>query len=136
MKVIAESVSFANRGSALVHTGQGNDQLAMPHVVCMAEVGEEFPQDTGNFWTQSTIEVHSSADPKTTTTLTAHRRRAAYVFDAFLNGTLAADLSSTGTDYHCFGIRNRRLGQEREEDRSWVSSISFDAYCCGSDMSA
>lgn len=133
-KAVAETVSLSNRGGAVVHTGLASDQLALPFIVISAQPGEEFPQDSGNFFVASTVEVYSSADPKTSASLTSHRSRSAYVFDVFMGGTLAADLSSAVSDFTVLGIRNRQFIAERQEERHWVSGLQLDAYCCATDL--
>jgi hypothetical protein len=116
---------------ATVNTGIDDDALTLPAVIIIAETGEEFPLNTGNYKMRTTIRCRSNADD---TTLAAHRTFAATVFDSIKTDTLAADLSAAVPDFTAIGINEAVLTQTRQ-DRSWVSEMAVQVYCCAMSLS-
>jgi hypothetical protein len=130
MKLQAETVSLVNRGNALVRTGAGADDLALPRIVVESTQGEEIVVDTGNFEMTGRVMVYSDARAG----LDAHRDRLAYVRDAFMQDDLPDLLSALVSDFHCLGVHERQfLETERAEDHL-VGGFQFKAVCCASDL--
>lgn len=132
MKAQAETVSLANRGQAPVHTAVAADTLALPRIICRAEQGAEALLDSGNFEMEAAVDIYS--DARGDGSLTAHRSRVAYVFDAFMQDTLADILTAALADFTCIGVFGREMGLTEKEDDHWVTPFRFRAVCCGSDL--
>ncbi len=131
---VANAVPLADRGNATVYAGIDNESLPLPRIVVSAEQGDEFPLFTGNHNMQASVMVLSAADPKTDATVLAHRQRTGFVFDAFYSGTLAADLTSAVSDFHCLGVYGHQVSTQQTEDRHWTATLQFTAYCAPSDL--
>ena len=103
-----------------------NDQI-VPRCVIIGRNGNEFPQGSGNFTINCTVQVISKADDST---VQEHRNLCQSVIGKFNEDDFASQLSSQVSDFHCFGFSNR-TANEYIEDRAWVTEFSFDAYCAG-----
>lgn len=126
------SVSVRRNGEQIdvplaVFTGLGQDDKALPALTIAAVNGQEFPQGSGNFTLNITVMVASNADE---TDLLAHRQLCEDALAPLMDEDTAANLSAGGEDLGVMGISNRQSA-ERIEDRSWVTELQFDAYCCG-----
>lgn len=131
MKLLLDDISASNRGDASVFIGlDGAVDLPLPRIECYAEQGDEDPPNSGNFWTLSVVVIRSDADAA----IAVHQSRVGYVVDALWRDDLASALSAKVSDYHCLGIRNRRLGAQRKEGRELITEVQFEANTCGVDL--
>lgn len=110
-----------------VFTGLSQEEKALPSVTIAVLSGQEFPQDSGNFSMNVAVEVRSNADE---TDLVAHRQFCEDALEPVMQDDTADQLSQQNEDLGVMGISNRQ-SRERVEDRTWVTDLSFDAYCCG-----
>lgn len=110
-----------------VFTGLDGDEKVLPSVTVVAISGDEFPQDSGNFRMTVGVEVRTNADE---TSLTAHRAACENALLPLMQDDTAAQLGSEDEQLGVFGIYNR-ASSERVEDRTWVTVLTFDVYCCG-----
>lgn len=109
------------------NTGLADEDKAVPLVTVSALSGEEFPQSSGNFRLTFSAEIKSNADE---TTLEAHRALCDAALVPLMSDDSEAQLTSAAADFAVIGISNRQCN-ERIEDRSWVTQLQFEAYCCG-----
>ena len=130
LEAAALALLAANPISGLTgFAGQSASTHSRPALICKAEQGDEFPQGSGNFNMQLTLQVQSSADD---TTLAAHRNFFASVVDLFTDSTITTGLSAL-VDFHAIGTFNPRFNEEMQ-DRAYVSELAITVYCCGTDL--
>lgn len=110
-----------------VFTGLDDSEKALPSATVVALNGQEFPQGSGNFTLNVTVEIRSNADE---TDLTAHRQLCEDAIGPFMWDETPANLSSQSEELAVLGISNRS-SRERIEDRAWLTEFSFDVYCFG-----
>jgi 3-phosphoglycerate kinase len=91
-----------------VNTGQDDDTLALPNVICSVEQGNEEVIGLGNFRLVARVTVNSSSDDNT---LAEHRTRVATVFDAFINDAIHTTLSAAVSGFYAYEIWERRQGK-------------------------
>lgn len=113
-----------------IYTGQGDYDKTNPSLVVIAENGNEYPQGSGNFTVSVQCELRSTAE---TQGLPAWKTLCVDIFAILMNDTLAAQLSGEATNLFVLGITNRNLRSTIDENQ-WLSVLSFDAYCCRSDL--
>ena len=111
-------------------TGQSAATHSRPAMIAKAEQGDEFPQASGNFNMQLTLQVQSEAD---STTLATHRGYFGGVVDLFTDSAIAANLSAQATDFFAMGVFNPRYSHDVKE-RAFISELMITVYCCGSDL--
>lgn len=110
MKSVVDALALTGVTS---NTGQDDDTLALPNVICSVEqTGEEVPIGSGNFVLTGRATVNSSADDET---LAAHRARVATVFDAFMADNIGATLSAAVTDFYAYEPWGRGQGKITKE---------------------
>lgn len=126
LKVRAENGGF----EVSVYTGQGDEEKANPSLVIHAESGAEMPQDSGNFQVAVNIALRMTAE---TAELNVFNALARDVMGQFMVSELASVLSSEATDLHVFGITGREFRATVEESH-WMSTLTFTAYCCRTDL--
>ncbi len=117
----------------LVFTGTDDSTKTLPHALVVAQNGPEFPQGSGNFTLQLSVELRLSADD---TSVAQQRTAAGIVLGVFMSDDLATELGAATSDFGVFGISNRLAGGSRIEDRQWVSELSMDVYCCSQALTA
>lgn len=113
-----------------VFTGLEDEEQAVPCVNAFVLSGQEFPQGSGNFTMNVSVEVRSRSSE---TDLIAHRELCENALlplnqddtDAQIN----AKAAENGDDMGVMGISNR-ASRERVEEKQWVTEFTFDAYCC------
>ena len=110
-----------------VQTGLTQQDKALPSVTVAAITGNEYPQGSGNFTLSFSAELRSNADE---TTLEAHRAFCEAAIAPLMSDDTETQLTAAETDFGVLGISNRQCS-ERIEDRSWITALTFDAYCCG-----
>lgn len=121
----------------VVNTGQDDDDLDLPSVVCEVVGGnEEVVFDTGNFRSQVVVRVVTSA----TVTKADHQARAAAVFDTFISTDIASRLSAAVADFFVYEFRYQAPEIARREPRDentflYVSELTATVVWCGSDIS-
>lgn len=120
-----------------VTTGQDDDDLPLPSVVCsVVGAGEQVVLHSGVYRTPVVVRVTSSAK----VTLAEHRARAATVFDGFLQSDIASTLAAAVDDFHCYDVFHRAPEPTRKEPRGddafvFVTEMNMDVVWCGSDIS-
>jgi hypothetical protein len=110
-----------------IQTGLSDEDKATPSITFSAMNGQEFPQGSGNFTLTLTVDIKTSADA---TTLEAHRVLCEEALEPLMSDDTEAQLTAAEPDFGCMGISNRQCN-ERIEDRSWITTLQFDAYCMG-----
>lgn len=113
-----------------VFTGLEDEEQAVPCVNAFVLSGQEFPQGSGNFTMNVSVEVRSRSSE---TDLTAHRELCENALlplnqddtDAQIN----AKAAENGDEMGVMGISNR-ASRERVDEKHWVTEFTFDAYCC------
>lgn len=113
-----------------IFTGQSDYTKANPSLVIHAESGPEFPQGSGNFTVTVNCELRMLAE---TQELPEYRALSRDVLGQLMVSDLAEQLSSEATDLHVFGISNREFRNGTDENQ-WLSVLSFQAYCCRTDL--
>ena len=113
-----------------IFTGQSDFDKTHPSIVIHAELGQETPINSGNFMITVNCELRQSAE---TDDLPGFRALARSVYGQLMSDALQTELSSEATDLHVFGILNRQF-RETIDDTHWLSVLTFDAYCCRSDL--
>lgn len=127
-KTLVHALALSVADSALmVFTGISEEIKALPSVTMVAISGDEFPQDSGNFRITFTAVVATNAND---TTLAEHRQLCEDALAPLMDETTATDLSEAIEDFACMGISNRQ-SRGLKEDTTWITELSFDAYCCG-----
>lgn len=141
MKAVFEAAAVVapsdNEEGLIIATGLSFDDIGVPNVVFSCEsVGEEAVKGTGIFYCRGSVSVASHAKDAT---LAGHRDRVAKARDIFLDSAIAATLSAALSDFHCYDVRKhemRRDIEQREKVGAVVrNTLSFEAVCCGSDIS-
>jgi len=115
------------QGAITAFAGFDDNDQVIPRCVIIARTATEFPQGSGNFTINVTVQVYSKADD---TNVQEHRNLCASVIGKFNEDDFASQMSSQVDDFHCFGFSGRG-GNEFIEDRARVTEFSFDAYCAG-----
>jgi hypothetical protein len=110
-----------------VLTGIGQEDKALPSATVAAVTGQEFPQGSGNFTLNVTVAITSNADE---TDLVAHRQACEDALAPLMRDDTESQLNAQEQSIGVLGISNRQCS-ERVEDRSWVTELQFDCYCCG-----
>lgn len=141
MKAVADALTlplYGDEKAIVVNTGQDDDALDLPAIVCEAlgGVGEEIVKGTGNFRTRAVVRVTSSA----TISIADHRTRAATVFDAFLQDNIKTTLGAAIADFYVFEVNHSAPEPTRKDPRDnesfvWVSELPLEVIWCGSDIS-
>lgn len=126
LKYRAEEANF----DVSIFTGQDDRTKANPSLGIQAELGNETPLNSGNFLVTVNCELRMTAE---TLDLPAFRQLARDVLGVFMASDLAEKVSSETTDLHVFGITNRQFRQAIDENQ-WLSALSFEAYCCRTDL--
>jgi len=111
-----------------VTTGQSQDDLSLPQMTIWAQDGREMPQDSGNFMVTVNCELRANADD---TTLPDFRTLSATAFAPLMSDGLASEASGA-TGFHAFGITERQM-RANVQDRSYISTLSMNVYCCLTD---
>jgi len=116
-----------------VYTGISAETLLPPYVVCSCNRADEHPPYSNNYNTEVEIFVVSAADDG----LGAHQTRVGAVRSIMGSGTIAADLTSYGTDYHAFGAHTLRLSPTvfDADERLWSTTLGLSIYSCAKDIS-
>lgn len=114
-----------------VFTGLEDEEKAVPALTVAVLSGQEFPQSSGNFTLNVAVEVRSNAEE---TDLTAHRQLCEDALEPLMKDDTETQLNTqaaiAGDAMGVMGISNRSC-RERVEEKSWVTELTFDAYCCG-----
>jgi len=127
--VVATAAATA---SCAVFTGLDTDAVTLPCVIC--EAGTAVPPpglaQTGLQVVDLVLTVRSN---KSDSTPTQHETRASGIFDTLADSTAAASLSAAVSDFTALGVE---LGasQQRVEDDSHLSEMTFRVTCCPSDV--
>ena len=131
LEAAAKALMAANPiGNLTPLAGQSSETQLMPAVILKAERGEEFPQGSGNFNMELTIQVESQADD---IPLETHRGFFAWVVDLFTDSAIAANLSALAAEFHVLGVLNPKFAEDVQE-RAFSSELTLTAYCCASDL--
>lgn len=130
LETAAQVVYAATASPATQFTGIDDATRTVPNVTFIAELGDEFPQASGNYNVTLRIQVVTNVDDSGANT---HAALAATVFDVFLMDNLAATLSATATDFHVIGIKNPRHS-ERTEARLHISELTLECLSCATDL--
>ena len=132
LEAAALALLGANPITGLVgFSGQDASTHSRPALICKAEQGDEFPQGSGNFNMQLTLEVQTSADDNT---LAEHRSFFASTVALFTDSTVASGLSGLA-DFHVIGVFNPRFSSDVQE-RAYISQLILTVYCCATDIGA
>lgn len=106
----------------------------LPNIICEAGdtwTAEDAGQFTGNWQGALRIIVSSSADDNTRA---EHLARVSNVFNVFLTAaSLAHDLENSLADYAC-NMALIRTKTVASKGRLWVSTLTLELSCCGSDL--
>jgi hypothetical protein len=118
--------------SCNVYTGQSASEKEHPSLVVHAEAGLENRSGSGNFTVNVNCEFRYPAD---TDELTTARSLANQVIGELMVDTLPATLTANYSSLCVFGIFNRAMRSTIDENH-WLSVLSFDVYCCITDIAA
>lgn len=123
-------------GTPVVRTGQDDDTLTLPCIICGCEnTGEEIPRESGNFIVTLRVSVKSEAND---TSLATHRANVATVFDKFREDTINTTLGTSLDDFYAYPVRDARIGKSRDtrDDGGAVMTdwIELDFLACPSDI--
>lgn len=110
-----------------VRKGLTNFVKTLPSITVASTGGNEFPQGSGNFTLTLTCEVRTNADDYS---VEEHAIVCEEILAPVMSDDLANELSVAAPDFHAFGISNRQARQTLDE-RSYVTELTFDVYCCG-----
>lgn len=113
-----------------VFCGLSADEKTSPRLIVNAGNGTEFPQNSGNFTISVVCELSTNAN---STGIDEHRALCEQVFGVLMEDDLAVQLSNQAADFHVFGISNR-ASRDNVDDGAWVSELTMDAYCAGTDF--
>ena len=115
--------------------GQGNPIVELPYTVVFAQnTGEEDPPDTGCFWADVQMEIHTSAatDVDGVNPAAARNLQVATLFDVYMTDTLRDDLNSVGIpDFTAIGVRTRNTGFAISGDEQ-INILKMEILCCPS----
>jgi len=126
----AQIYSGVENATAQASEGAATTRL-LPCVECVCQSAETIDEHFLNWLAEAEIRVRTNADD---TTETAHHNTAATVFNTITTDTIKDDLSGALADFTCFLVNFRSQRWELLE-RSWVSVITFEVHCAGSDIS-
>lgn len=116
--------------AATVFAGQSAETIELPACIVHAQAGQEAPLNSGNCYVSVEVRVMSNADD---TAIADHRSLCTSIFTVLMADDLATTLSAAASDFSVLGIRNRSVREDRQDD-SWVSTLSFELYCCRADL--
>lgn len=131
------TVAATAAGAPEVFYGADSDEQDRPCFVCEAQQGreDEALPSFGNFWMGFRVTVKSNADIQTNENpVNDHDDRVSALLAVMQTDTLAADLSSAVSGFHCFMVRGLQLVPD-QQGRSFTDSFEGEAYCCGADIS-
>lgn len=128
-KEIAAALTF--QVTRTVNAGVDDDSYQLPNVICSAEVGEEYPLTSGNFWIVLRVTVNSHIADNY---LNDHKEDYQIVADKFFEDDIAAQLSNTSVEeFAVQHIRGRAQGRTiKEQARS--DYIELDLNACSTDI--
>lgn len=140
MKAVVDALTlsaYTGEDSVGVTTGQDDDDLPLPSVVCsvVGSAGEEVVKGTGIQRSKVVVRVTSTA----TITAAQHQARSATVFDAFFNDSIAATLAAAVSDFFVYDVKFDAPDIARKDPRDdnafvWVSELNMEVVWCGSDI--
>lgn len=113
-----------------VFTGQSSDEKETPSLTIHAQSGSENPLGSGNFSISVSCEIRYRAD---SADVSDFRTLGSAALGELMRTDLAANLTSEATGLTVFGIFNRQCSSGIE-DNHWISTLTFDAYCCVLDI--
>lgn len=113
-----------------VQKGLTNFTKTLPSITVASTGGMEYPQGSGNFTITLTCEVRTNADDFN---VEEHAIVCDEILAPVMSDDLANELSAAAPDFHAFGISNRQCRQA-VDDRSYVTELTFDVYCCGQEI--
>ena len=112
----------ASGWSIPAYTGEDDDDLGNPRVVCLVESATEEQFGSGNYRGTLTVRLTSNVDD---TTATAHAANVKVMRDLFLDDGIAATLSGNDSEFHVLGIYERTTFKGIDE-RNWFAEVSLE----------
>jgi len=94
------------------YTGEDDEDIGTPRVVCMVESAEEEQLGTGNWRVSLTVRLTSNADDSTAS---AHAANVEKMRDLFLDDAIGATLSGNDAEFHVLGIFGRTTAKGIDE---------------------
>lgn len=113
------------------NTGQDDDMLALPNVICGCDQGDEEPLGTGIFRTVLRVTVNSPNNVDDA--LATHRTRVQTVRDAFMSDAIETTLTTAVSDFHAYIPYARRSGKLAKEE-AFCDWLELEYLSCASDL--
>lgn len=120
----------ASGWSIAAYTGEDDEDLGTPRVVCMVESATEEQFGSGNYRVTLTVRLTSNADD---TTASAHAANVELMRDLFLDDGIAATLSGNDSEFHVLGIYERSTSKGIEE-RNRFADVSLEMLAAPSNL--
>lgn len=131
---MAALITAASVGTANIYTGSNSGDKSAPCVICVAVNAEaDDPPGSGNKWVTMDVHVKSifAIDADGVDPVADADTLAGAVFNAVQTDTLAADLTTNGTDFTCMGVVFDGNASEPQDDCN-VETMTLRLYCCPS----
>lgn len=129
----AHAATLTFTGSPTITKGRDDAEKNSEKLIRFtAEVQEEEPIGTGNFFVNLEAEIRSIAANGES----AHNTRVAEVGDMMSDSALASTLSAAASDYYCFAALEMNGSGPTVEGDYMVERISRRLYACASDIAA
>lgn len=125
-----EGLSFIADVAASIRSGITSEDIGLPVVVCQCLRAQAAVPFEGNWSAALRIEVRSNADDDPDGA--KHHENAGELFAKFMTATAAVDMSGLAGFTAQFVLPVEQ-GWDLN-DRSWVSFLSLQVECCGSDF--
>ena len=120
----------ASGWSIAAYTGEDDEDLGTPRVVCMVESATEEQFGSGNYRVTLTVRLTSNADD---TSASAHAANVELMRDLFLDDGIAATLSGNDSEFHVLGIYERSTSKGIEE-RNRFADVSLEMLAAPSNL--
>lgn len=130
-----------------IYTGQADTTKKGQNVSCAApaEMGEEDPLSSGNFWCELRVELRTPKEEATPdaaaagaqTSLQAHQAAAATLRSAIMVADLEGDVAAANDalaggplDFTLIGVRRRTPFKDESDPECWVSGFVVECLSC------
>tara|TARA_R110001583_G_scaffold45311_3_gene142846 strand:+ start:4385 stop:4810 length:426 start_codon:yes stop_codon:yes gene_type:complete len=120
----------ASAWTITAYTGEDDEDIGTPRVVCMVESAEEEQLGTGNWRVSLTVRLTSNADDSTAS---AHAANVEKMRDLFLDDDIAATLSGNDAEFHVLGLYSRTTAKGIEE-RNRFADVTLELLAAPSNL--
>jgi len=120
----------ASSWSVTAYTGEDDEDLGTPRVVCIVDDAEEEQLGAGNWRVTLTVRYTSNADDVNAVT---HAANVEKMRDLFLDDAIAATLSAKDGEFHVLGVYGRSTSKGIDE-RNRFAQVSLELLAAPSNL--